>query len=830
MSALYQAYGQIPFYHTPTTYCVDYVHGSDANAGSVNFPWQTIRYASTQAQPGDLVYSRQGVHVLCDDVYPGDNWNPNGLVGVFCSGWSGAPITFEPYPGDGPVIWTTAGNYPWTYVSTTTDARAYYSSQLPNVSNQGRFATYGSVGDAHATSAIPQNGWPATPVFRMARCNALSSSPTFGCTVTANSANSTINGISVTAGASMSFSSTGTVPAPLSAGTTYYAVNAAYTSFQVSASSGGSPITLTNNGSGTITANISVQNITAWPLLNSMFMGLGYMNYGYSAYANYLQQYYGAAFSQTVAPAWWIYQMPLGGAWPSNGSYPASWEWRLTYNATNSAGPIGTVVGVDGSGGITNYWRSSSLTGTFTPAGSCTGSITIGGYAGLANADDVSVIGSLPQAFQNPQYLVNNMGGAWNATTNQSPVLDPVTQTSLVMDLSFFDPTVFSSGGIANPSSGPSTSWTTLYFKSNDLNAINPISSPPYQSSRSQIKFDCSYVTINGIQISYCIWSVDPFNYQNLTIENCRIVSTATGSNLAAGTNFLFTQNYCDMQGGGLVYANYLQNWSNQLYHGIYFGLGVNVQFTKNFFGRVRGGYNFQDWTNGLQNATFQGNVVVAVEGLCALYLSGNNVVVNQNIILGMADVWRGYTIQASVGIGILNNGYYGPSSGWDVTGNYIEAESPATVHGIQLVSTSGTFANNLLENPAISAANSSNFLESHPTYGQAMQYYQQYVSEETLGTVVLITSPGVYYFVGSAGILNVNGVTLPMTYNGTTLEIEGVPIPVGATFAIGRFVITNNGPLTTPYSGIQFSAVLNQQVNLHGCSPFVMSGSVAQE
>jgi hypothetical protein len=54
----------------------------------------------------------------------------------------------------------------------------------------------------------------------------------------------------------MQFASTGSLPSPLVANTTYYVVNANRTdqrSFQVSTTSGGSPITLTNAGSGAIT-------------------------------------------------------------------------------------------------------------------------------------------------------------------------------------------------------------------------------------------------------------------------------------------------------------------------------------------------------------------------------------------------------------------------------------------------------------------------------------------------------------------------------------------------------------------------------------------------
>lgn len=64
----------------------------------------------------------------------------------------------------------------------------------------------------------------------------------------------TITSHGLTNGDPVQFSSTGTLPAGLSAGTTYYVINSATNTFKVSATSGGGAVDITDTGSGTHTA------------------------------------------------------------------------------------------------------------------------------------------------------------------------------------------------------------------------------------------------------------------------------------------------------------------------------------------------------------------------------------------------------------------------------------------------------------------------------------------------------------------------------------------------------------------------------------------------
>lgn len=83
----------------PTTFYVA-PNGNNNNPGSLSQPWQTIAHAasSSQVKPGDTVYIRAGVY--------------NEYIQQNISGSSSAPITYENYPGEKPII-TGTGSWRW---------------------------------------------------------------------------------------------------------------------------------------------------------------------------------------------------------------------------------------------------------------------------------------------------------------------------------------------------------------------------------------------------------------------------------------------------------------------------------------------------------------------------------------------------------------------------------------------------------------------------------------------------------------------------------------------------------------------------------------------
>jgi hypothetical protein len=73
--------------------------GNDSNPGTLAAPWKTaIRaFNTTQLQPGDTIYFRQGDYILTD---------PDNFLYPKKSGRSGAPITFKSYNGEkATIIW-----------------------------------------------------------------------------------------------------------------------------------------------------------------------------------------------------------------------------------------------------------------------------------------------------------------------------------------------------------------------------------------------------------------------------------------------------------------------------------------------------------------------------------------------------------------------------------------------------------------------------------------------------------------------------------------------------------------------------------------------------
>lgn len=64
--------------------------GNNNNPGTIIHPWRTIRKAASMVEPGDVVYIRDGVY--------------QESVNISTSGTGNAPIYFQAYPGENPVI------------------------------------------------------------------------------------------------------------------------------------------------------------------------------------------------------------------------------------------------------------------------------------------------------------------------------------------------------------------------------------------------------------------------------------------------------------------------------------------------------------------------------------------------------------------------------------------------------------------------------------------------------------------------------------------------------------------------------------------------------
>ncbi len=94
------------------TYYVS-VSGSDANAGTIDAPWRTLRHALTQLTPGSTLYLRSGTYF-------------ESKIPVSARGTSTAPITISSYPGDNAVIdggvpgFARAPNSNWQLVDSST--------------------------------------------------------------------------------------------------------------------------------------------------------------------------------------------------------------------------------------------------------------------------------------------------------------------------------------------------------------------------------------------------------------------------------------------------------------------------------------------------------------------------------------------------------------------------------------------------------------------------------------------------------------------------------------------------------------------------------------
>ena len=97
----------LPFVPAGASGALRYVSpfGSDADTGTLDHPWRTVRRGLTSVTPGDTLYLRGGIYV-------------ENLTGMTIrKGTLDQPITVERYPGERPVIqgllWLTAPDY-WT--------------------------------------------------------------------------------------------------------------------------------------------------------------------------------------------------------------------------------------------------------------------------------------------------------------------------------------------------------------------------------------------------------------------------------------------------------------------------------------------------------------------------------------------------------------------------------------------------------------------------------------------------------------------------------------------------------------------------------------------
>ncbi|MGZ4877551.1 MAG: choice-of-anchor D domain-containing protein [Candidatus Angelobacter sp.] len=90
--------------------------GSDANAGSFNAPWATVRHAKNSAQAGDVIYLMNGVNETGLDA-------SNATLAVAKSGSSGLPIAMVAYPGANATIGSATGQ---PYGIRTTATASYW--------------------------------------------------------------------------------------------------------------------------------------------------------------------------------------------------------------------------------------------------------------------------------------------------------------------------------------------------------------------------------------------------------------------------------------------------------------------------------------------------------------------------------------------------------------------------------------------------------------------------------------------------------------------------------------------------------------------------------
>lgn len=71
-------------------------NGSNSNSGTISFPYKTITYAATQANPGDIVYVRAGIYTNTS-FGNGSLWNNENVGKIVANGTEDQYITFKPY-------------------------------------------------------------------------------------------------------------------------------------------------------------------------------------------------------------------------------------------------------------------------------------------------------------------------------------------------------------------------------------------------------------------------------------------------------------------------------------------------------------------------------------------------------------------------------------------------------------------------------------------------------------------------------------------------------------------------------------------------------------
>jgi len=230
------------------------------------------------------------------------NWNvvvtnPDGQVGTLTNGFQvvlPAPSITSINPNQGPPaggtsVAITGSNFQQvgyqkpinitnTNASSPTNYQVRFSLDSTSLISAGKMRSDCGdlrVKDTNATSDIPywiESGCNSTPV-------------TFTASTSTERLTSTAHNLPVNT--PITLSTTGTLPAPLTANTTYYVINTALNDFQLATTPSGSAIDLTTAGSGTNTYNVSLVVWAKVPALNGSGTNGGvttiYATYGNSS-------------------------------------------------------------------------------------------------------------------------------------------------------------------------------------------------------------------------------------------------------------------------------------------------------------------------------------------------------------------------------------------------------------------------------------------------------------------------------------------------------------------------------------------------------------------
>ena len=255
-------------------------------------------------------------------------------------------------------------------------------------------------------------------------------------------------------------------------------------------------------------------------------------------------------------------------------------------------------------------------------------------------------------------------GGPPLALTN--PDVDYYQNGQLAFDLTWYD--------AAN---------NRLWFRSNE---IEPITDPDTQcgvvGSQGFEFYGGSWITIKGIQIQngyigIHICTLDAACDHEI-VEDCRITHMWNQGILISGNYDEISNNYVDAIGGQL--ANGGREW---LQHDLYAdGQGYDIH--DNFFGRSFSGGSVQLECDGnvVATSTVANNVCYGGQ-LCALLVSGKNIIVTGNVAISPSLLWRGSPVPSYLrdpGTAELGVYLYAPwaCSNIVLSGNYIEGAGRA--------------------------------------------------------------------------------------------------------------------------------------------------------